>query len=780
MPDYKIVGKPLSRLDGYIKAAGEPLFTGDIQLKDAWVCGVVRSNTASGVIRKIVMKDTFDWSKVVTITAKDLPCVNYVAMIRPDYPILADKEVLFSTQGIVLVAAPDEDTLKSAMSAINVQIENTTPVLTIGESIAKKGIIYGDDNVIDEYNVSCGDTEAAFASSDRIIEGTYFTGYQEHAYLEPNGMAAFPKEDGGVEITGSLQCPYYVHNAVVQALGMNDTPEKVVIKQAVTGGAFGGKEDYPSILGVWVALLALKSGKAVKFLFGREEDMLCTTKRHPSKIYHKTAVKNDGTITAMEIDIILDGGAVTTMSKVVLSRSTLHSTGCYKIPNAKIRARAVATNTPPNGAFRGFGAPQSQFALERHLDKIACVLGLDPLVIRLKNIMREGDRFPYGQVLESGASAERVLLNVIKRSDYKAKRAEYIEKNKDEKIRLKRGIGLSLALHGGGFTGAGEDKMGTKVQVEIDVSRNIISVLASSTEMGQGAATVLSMLAAETFGVPLSKIEYPPPDTSIVPDSGPTVASRTTMYVGKVVQDASKNLIFKIKNCLERSENARFSYKSGVFKSEIKEISLFEAALLYSRENENTPIISADAVYEPVPGYLWDDDKYEGAAYKGYSWMAQVIEVSVDIDTYEVMPEKSIIAVELGRAINPVLASGQIEGGALQAYGWANTEYLGITNGGIYTAGHLNGYAIPTSLDSPLFDVELLEDPCEFGAEGAKGIGELPLDGGAPALAAAVQNATGVFAEKIPVSGEYLFTLLEKLEKNMKNFDTLDNRGRSG
>ena len=762
MSNYSIIGKPVARLDGYEKAAGESVFIGDMYSKGAWVCGVVRSNTASGIIRKIVMKDSFDWSKVATITASDLKDVNYVAIIRPDYPILADKEVIFSTQGIVLVAAPDEETLSSALNAIEVQIDEVPPVLTIEESIAKKRIIYGDDNIIEEYSINAGDTELSFANADRIIEGTYFTGYQEHAYLETQGMIASPKEDGGVVITGSLQCPYYVHSAVVEALGMKDAPEKVVVKQAMTGGGFGGKEDYPSILGVWAALLALKSGKTVKFFYGRQEDMLCTTKRHPSKIYHRTAVKNDGTITAMEIDILLDGGAVSTLSEVVLSRSILHSTGCYKIENAKIRARVVATNTPPNGAFRGFGAPQSQFALERHLDKIAYELDLDPLRVRLKNIMRAGDKFPFGQLMESGVSAERVLMNVVERSEYVKKRAYFTEKNKDKNTRLKRGIGLSLVLHGAGFTGSGEDNMGTKVQVEIDINRSVISILASSAEMGQGAATVLPMIAAEVFGVPLTKVEYSLPDTSIVPDSGPTVASRTTMYVGKVVQDASRNLISKIKNYLEINENAKFSYENGGFKSENREYSLFEASFLYCKENGNCSKILAESTYEPAPGFSWNNEKHEGVAYKGYSWMAQVVEVSVDMDTYEIIPEKSTIAVELGRAINPVLASGQVEGGALQSYGWANTEHLGLTDKGRYTAGHLSKYAIPTTLDSPSFDIELLEDPCVFGAEGAKGVGELPMNGGAPALAAAIQNACGVFANKIPISGEYLFSLIEK------------------
>lgn len=734
MSDYKLIGKSVPRLDGYTKAVGDRMFFADLAPRCAWIGGAVRSSIAAGKIKKILKDPKFDWSKAVCITAADLPAVNYVAMIRPDYPILADKEIIFATQGIVLLAACDKKTLDEAKRAITVETEEAEPILDFENSTKN----------LDQYKIVRGDINAAFNKADLIVEGTYRTGYQEHAYLENHGMWAMPEGDN-IILEGSMQCPYYVHNAVVQAL--NCPPEKVIVRQNATGGGFGGKEDYPSVLGVWTALLAKKAGKPVKFSYDREEDMLCTTKRHPSKTYHKTALKRDGTITGMEIDIILDGGAATTMSKVVLSRSILHATGCYNIENAKINARAVFTNTPPNGAFRGFGVPQSIFALERHIDQIAKVLNADPLELRIKNLMRNGHSFPYGQKMTSGVSAGLVLEDVIKRSDYRNKRVEFFEFNEKAKQKnspKRRGIGLSLALHGGGFTGSGEDNMHTKVRVETDLSSSyIVTILASSTDMGQGAGTVLPMIAAEELGIPISQVEYPNPDTSKVPNSGPTVASRTTMYVGYVVREACKNMLARLYEAVPEAKGGAFF--SGVEKYAKKHGKLF-----------------GEAVYTPVPGYTWDDETYQGTAYKGYSWLAQVVEAEVDLDTYEITPTKSTISVELGKAINPVLATGQIEGGSLQAYGWAGIEEMGLTSEGKYTTGKLSGYTIPTTLDSPRFDVALFEDPCEFGAFGAKGIGELPMDGGAPAFAAAVENATGAFAERIPITGEYLFSLLEE------------------
>ena len=754
--ELTIIGKPLPRPDGPAKVAGTARYIADLDIPGAWRAGVLRSEVPAGRLNGITRNPGFDWTRVVVITAEDLPGPNAVSMIRDDYEILVDKKITYATQALALVAAPDEDTLAAALAALSPDITPETPALTVEDALAGLSRVWGDTNVMDAFQVNRGDVEQGFAEADSIVENTYRTGYQEQLYLENQGMAAWPGENGGVVVTGSMQCPYYIRNALAKAL--NVAPERITVRQATTGGGFGGKEDYPSVLAVWVALLARRSGKPVRILYDRETDLLTTPKRHPSLIRHTMGLKKDGTITAVDIDLVLDGGACTTMSKVVLSRSLLHATGCYKAPNARIRARAVATNTPPNGAFRGFGAPQSLFAMERQMDAAASRLGLSPAAVRLKNVIRPGDSFPYGQVLNEGASGALVLEDVIARSGYLSKHKEHARQSG----RIRKGIGLSLCLHGGGFTGSGEDTMGTTVEVEY-LPSGLVEVLASSTDMGQGAGTVLPMAAAEALCLPFARVSHPLPDTSRVPNSGPTVASRTTMYVGRVVRMACEDMLDTLAGFLARKKNsAPPVFEKGLFRNqESTAASLDEAAAAFLAEHGR---LKGRATLQPDPRFAWNDATYEGTAYKGYSWLAQVLEVEVDLDTYEIRTLRSTLSTEIGRAVNPVQVQGQMEGGVLQSYGYACLEDMGLTPDGAYNVSRLNGYLIPTTLDTPEFDLKVFEEPSPFGGYGAKGIGELSMDGGAPALAAAVENACGVFATEAPLTGEKLFALLEAAE----------------
>ncbi|MDR1873729.1 MAG: xanthine dehydrogenase family protein molybdopterin-binding subunit [Synergistaceae bacterium] len=754
---FSVTGRSLPRHDGLTKAAGEAPFIADLDVPGAWTAGVLRSPVAAGRLRGITGDPAFDWTKVVVVTAEDLPGPNVVSMVRDDYEILARDRIRFATQALAIVAAPDATGVAAALAHLRVDIVEEAPLLTIEDALEAKTVIWAEEgkapNVIDEFFVRRGDVQKGFEEADVVVEGTYRTPYQEHVCLETQGMIAWPKADG-VEIEGSMQCPWYVHEAVARALKLD--AKNVTVRQSTTGGGFGGREDYPSVMAVWVALLARACGHPVKLIYDRTEDLLCTTKRHPSKIFHRTGVKRDGTITAVEIDLLLDGGAATSMSRVVLSRAILHSGGAYRIPNASIHARAVATNTPPNGAFRGFGAPQSLFAMERQMDKIASTLGMTPLELRLKNVMRPGDSFPFGQVMDEGVEGAAWVLNdVVERADYRRKYGEY----KKRTGRVRRGVGLSLCMHGGGFTGSGEDTMGTVVEVEYTPG-GVLDILSSSTDMGQGASTVLPMIAAEALGLSPDRVRHPRPDTSKVPNSGPTVASRTTMYVGSVVRDAALDLVERLRvHVAETKKAGSVTYKNGNFWGGGNEIlaGFDEAASDWLTTKGR---LVGRAAYKPDPAAAWDDEKYEGRAYRAYSWMAQVVEIEVDCDTYEITPLESTVSAEVGRAINPIQAVGQIEGGVLQSYGWSCLEDLSLTPDGKYSAGHLNGYLIPTTLDAPKFSVKLFEDPCPVGAYGAKGIGELPMDGGAPAMAAAVENALGVFATKIPLTGEELHGLL--------------------
>ena len=764
MSDFKVVGRSIPRLDGPEKVRGGARFLADrvlLEMADAWRGATLRSPVPYGRLLGVRRDPAFDWSRVVVLTADGLPAGNFVHITRDEFPILAEEAVHYTGQPVALIAAPDESTLQAALAALAVDVEPLNPVLTIDESLAGSTVIWGTDNVVDAYRVRCGDMERGFAEADAIVEGTYETGLQEQMYLETQAMAAIPMPDGTMEVTGSIQCPYYVLGAVATALGVE--PSRVRIRQTEVGGGFGGKEDYPSILGVHAALLAQKCGCPVAMIYDRKEDLLVSPKRHPSRVRHRTGVKRDGTITAMEIDIVLDAGAYTTLTMVILQRSVLHATGTYYVPNAYVSGRAVATNTPPTGAFRGFGAPQSIFAVERQMDRIAEVLGMDPLDLRLKNIIKNGMPFPYKQVLQSGASAQEVLERAAELSGYRAKRARYAAEAKAAIARGEktvRGIGISVALHGGGFTGAAEDTMGTTVRV---VYRDgIFYLYTSAVDMGQGSSTVLPQIAAETLGVDVAKVRHPLPDTYECPNSGPTVASRSTMFIGRVLHGACEEIVEELRAFLASREGiaaASVVHENGVFLVGGRRVDIMAAAEAYVKE---CGALDVTRKHEHRGKSAWDPEKFEGDAYKGFGWIAQAVEVEVDMDTYEANPTHAFVVAEVGRAINPTLASGQLEGGVLQGCGWSHIESLEVDAEGRYTAEHMSEYLVPTMLDAPKWEVEMLEVPSEVGPYGAKGIGELPANGGAPAFLAAVQNATGVFADFIPLTGERLWRKLEE------------------
>lgn len=746
----EVIGKSVVRVDAWDKVMGKAEYIDDCPIPGCWYGGTVRSDVPHGRIVSIRQDPSFDWSKVVFVTAKDLPGPNEVAMVRRDMPILAENIVNYVSEPIALVAAPTKSLLRAALKAVKVEIEPIEPVLTIEEALSGENIIWGEDNVLAKFEVKRGDVDEAFKEADIIIEETYKTGHQEQLYLEPQGMVALPRDDGGVEVIGSLQCPYYIHGAMTHALKL--PPHKVVIKQAVTGGGFGGKEDFPSLLAIHAAVLALKAKRPVKIIYDRAEDMVSTTKRHPSRIRHRTGVKKDGTIVAQDVDLVLDGGAYTTLSIVVLQRSLLHATGCYNIPSARILARAVATNTPPNGAFRGFGAPQSIFAIERQIDKIARTLGLNPIEVRRKNLLKSGDAFPFGQRVEDNG-ARLVFERALAISEYERKRAEY---SKDQGPK-KRGIGLSLFLHGGGFTGAGEQKINGKIK--LFVAKESVELHVSNVEMGQGAATVLTQIAAQGLQIPFEKVRYCQPDTSKAPDSGPTVASRTTMIVGKIVLRGTEKLIMQLKEYVSRHFDVSLediNYARGTFFENGTPLAdFFEIARRIEEERGPLEVIGD---YVHPPELNWDDEKCQGDAYQGYAWGANVLEVEVDTDTWEVRPLRDTVVVDVGTAVNPLLALGQVEGGSLQGLGYGYLEAIEM-EGGRYRNNRLASYAIPTSVDCPDFFVELMEIPCSRGAFGAKGLGEMPLSGGGPAVASAIEHATGLFPTRLPVTGEILTSL---------------------
>src|SRR5712692_8126980 len=388
MREGNIVGAPVPRKEGRDKVTGTARYVDDMVLPGMIYGATVRSTIARGKIRKITFAPGVAWHEFVVVTAKDIPGKNCISLILDDQPCLAADTVNHAEEPILLLAHADHHKLRKAVDAVSIEYEPLPLVHTVEQSEQKSTIIWGSDNIFKTYLVEKGDVDGVWKAAAYIVEGEYFTGAQEQLYIENNGVIAAFDQETGITVWGSLQCPYYVHKALMVLCGLPE--DKVRVVQMETGGAFGGKEEYPSMIAGHAALLAIKSGRPVKIIYDRMEDMVATTKRHPSRTRHRTAVSKDGKIFGGEIEFTIDGGAYATLSSVVLSRGTIHAGGPYYWPSVRIRTKALATNTPPHGAFRGFGAPQSLFAMERHMDRIAQVVGISPVEIRRRNFLKPG------------------------------------------------------------------------------------------------------------------------------------------------------------------------------------------------------------------------------------------------------------------------------------------------------------------------------------------------------------------------------------------------------
>jgi CO/xanthine dehydrogenase Mo-binding subunit len=733
-----IVGVSVPRKEGRDKVTGRAQYIDDITLPGMIYGATVRSSIPRGKIRKTSFAPDIAWDEFVIVWAKDIPGKNCVALIADDQPCLAEGVVNHPEEPILLLAHPNRHILHKAISAIEIEYDPMPALFTIEESERLTEIIWGKDNTFKTYLVEKGNVDETWAKADYIVEGEYTTGAQEQLYIENNGVIAVFDLEQGITLWGSLQCPYYVHKALMKLCNLPENKVRVV--QTETGGAFGGKEDYPSMIAGHAALLAMKSGKPVKIVYDRMEDMVVTTKRHPSRTRHRTAVTREGKILCGEIDFAVDGGAYATLSSVVLSRGTIHAGGPYYWPSIRISAKALATNAPPHGAFRGFGAPQSLFAMERHMDRIAAVVGISPVEVRRRNLLKAGQTTATEQVIHEPIDLNQLLERGLALSDYSAKKKRF-QKENSSTIR-KKGIGIATFLHGAGFTGSGERYLASVVGIEGRADGRV-RVLVSSTEFGQGTKTVLCQIAAEELRLPYEAVEIAQPDTEQVPNSGPTVASRTVMVVGKLVQSAALG----IRETLVNAGFLRKGYSPEEFS---------EACSRYVAERGE---FKSWARYEAPPGIFWDDENYRGEAYAAYAWAVYIAEVTVDLATYAVSVDDFVALQEVGKVLHPILARGQITGGVAQGIGFALYEKV-IWQRGRMQNGQMTNYIMPTSADLPPIRVYFEELGNVHGAFGAKGIGELPMDGPAPAIVNAIEDALGLRFDSIPVLPEDIFQTL--------------------
>ncbi|HTH25320.1 MAG TPA: xanthine dehydrogenase family protein molybdopterin-binding subunit [Vicinamibacterales bacterium] len=694
----RAVGANVRRKDGDAKVTGAAKYIDDLTFPGMIYGATIRSTIPRGTftVRQTSLPDG-----CVVADHKDIPGPNYVALIDPDQPCLAVDQIRHVAEPILLVGHADKHALIDIHKRVTIEERPATPNYDPEKS----------DVCFKKISIDKGQIDLGFRISALVIDGEYRTGHQEQLYIETNGVIAVPG-DGQMTVYGSLQCPYYVHKALVVLLKL--PPDRVRVVQTETGGGFGGKEEYPSMLACHAAILARKANRPVKMIYDRVEDLLATTKRHPSIVRHRTGLTRDGRITAMDIDVIMDGGAYATLSAVVLSRGVIHAAGPYRCDHVRIRGRVMMTHTPPNGAFRGFGAPQTQFAIEAHIDRIADQLGIDPVRLREINALRPGDTTATGQKLGKDASALPVLRDAVKRSQFAQKRKKWKGTN--------RGIGLSLFFHGSGFTGGGEVKLASKASLELTAQG--AKILVASTEIGQGTRTMHAQIVADALGVPFDSIDVNEADTAFVPDSGPTVASRTCMIVGKLLERCALDM----KKRLGKLTPAQYFKKHGSF--------------------------TVTSQYEPPPGLLWDDNTYAGDAYGSYAWGCNVVELEVDPVTFEVTPLNVTAVAEIGKAIHPMMAIGQIEGGTAQGIGYALIEEVVMKDGRMANA-QLTNYIIPTPMDAAPMDIGVMERPYQHGPFGAKGVGEMPIDGPAPAVINALRHC-GYDIRSIPATPERL------------------------
>jgi len=691
----KDISTSIVKLDATDKATGKSLYINDIEVPGLLHAKTVRSKHAKAKIISRTYPVLPEGYYIVDHT--DIPGTNYIKMIFDDWKIFAEDEVEFYLEPIALILGPDKEVVQELVEKVEIEYKVETPEFEFNNSAV-------------HFNFNKGNIDKAVEDSDQVISITYDTPYQEQLYIEPQGMIGY-FEEGQVTLIGSIQCPYYVKNAVIQILNCDE--DYVRVKQATVGGAFGGKEEFPSLLACQLAIAIDKFKVPISLIYEREEDMETTTKRHPATLKMTGYIK-DNKINGLKCTVGIDAGAYIGLSGVVLSRALIASTGAYTINNLEVDGDVYITNTVPNGAYRGFGAPQMFFAIEMFVHHVAKEIGVDPLLLRKDMLAKQNDRTSTNGTFRDPIIMNEMLEKALKESDYVRKVNEY---KVDGSF---RGIGMSWFLHGCGFTGSGE---ATHIKALVELEKNEkdqVIILIAAVDMGQGINTSMRKLVSSLLEIPIEDVIYNLPDTNKVPDSGPTVASRTMMIVGGLVARAARQI----------KEN----WKAGE----------------YQKVSER---------YKQPEYIKWDEETFQGDAYPAYSWGINIVEVEVDKRTYEVTVKDEWSVYDVGKAIDEQIILGQVDGGQLQGLGYGYLEIMNHKDGKIQHK-NVTDYIIPTAVDTPKMHTYIMDNPYPLGPYGAKGAGELTLVGGAPAIALAIENAIDKKITKIPVSPEYIMELI--------------------
>ena len=745
----RIIGKRERRVDILGKLTGLAKFAADYNAGHQLYGKVLRAKHPHARILHI------DTSKAkmldgveAVLTAQDIPGEKVMGIVIKNQAILAFDKVRYLGDGVALVAARTKDVAEEALSLIRVDYE-PLPVVSDPEEALKPDApkIHGNDNAFVHHKVRKGDMEKGFAQADFVIERKFRTPCIEHSYIEPEAVLAEPAEHGGVLITGSVQNLFSSRRSVAAALKLD--LNRVQIIQATLGGSFGGKDEVMTSMCCRAALLALATGKPVKMVNSREESMLESYKRHPYVLYYKWGAKKDGSITAMQCKCIADGGAYSSMSPFVTWRSVVQATGPYYCENVKTDVHAAYTNNNYTGAMRGFGSPQVNFAIESMMDELAEKVGKDPLQIRLQNGFKTGAVTATGQKLTHNVSLLEVLTKAADAGDFLAKWKKYRSAPDAPK---KRGIGLACSYRGVSLGAEGVDAAGTIVSVQTDGS---VIVSSGITDMGQGAQTQMSQIAAEVLGISMSRIRFMNTNTSRVPDSGPTVASRGTIMGGSAAKKAAeivRETLLGVGAEMGRLTPGQCDLVDDflVEKATGKRLASF-AELAAACFASGKPMYGLG--WYKAPHTSWHEDEGTGDAYFTFVYGANVAEVEVDTETGKVDVINFVTCHDVGKAINRNTILGQFYGGVAMGIGYGLLEEFDYEDS-VPKQLNFDEYLIATSMDVPPIKAIVVENEDAAGPFGAKSIGEPTTELAAPAIGNAIRNAIGKRVFEIPATLE--------------------------
>jgi len=793
---FNIVGKPVVRQDGYAKVTGKAKYADDYHFEGEMYGVMVRTNVAHAIIKEIDFASIENHPSIKTIiTHDDISGSKKVGPIKQDQPIFCYEKIVTPGDVVAMLVGDNEVILRELAKKVKIALEELPVLEDPTTSLDKNSILIhpqNKSNLITHYPLRKGNVEKGFKQSDEIIEQTYTTQLIEHAYIEPECVTAIPGEGNfRIKIIGSIQNPFTTRRVVAAVLGFGLNEVEVV--QAELGGSFGGKDDTMNILSARAAIAALKVKRPVKIKYEREESIIESYKRHPYILNYKIGFNKDGKIKAMKIDLLADGGAYSSMSPFVTWRSVVQATGPYQVPNVHTDVKVVYTNNPYTGAMRGFGSPQPIFAIESMMDEIAMRVGKSPFEIRRINGFKQGSVTASGQKLSGHeVTLHKVLKKAVDVSSFNKKWREnknifeeriYNQANIKDRLILqkddfiepgnlwRKGIGLALSYRGCSLGAEGIDAAATYVSIQPDGTVYLLSGLA---ENGQGLKTTFSIVAAEVLGISSEKIIYLEPNTSHVPDSGPTVASRATLMGGGATKNACEELKTRLTKLLLKEwklksvhdlifANGRVVYKS----KKPKKISFEELIKTAYSKGVNLSTIG----WYSGPKVHWEEETGHGSAYFTYVYGCQVAEVSVNIGTGEVYINNIWAVHDPGKVINILGAEGQVYGGVTQGAGYGLWEKISTHEGKI-RENNFDQFLIPTSKDIDAIHPYFIEGKDKYGAWGGKSLGEPTLELTAAAIANAITNATGQRFFNLPINIEELLLRKKLYPESLKRGST--------